>query len=115
MVLHQLPEIFIWILVMRVSRSAWLLSNWHSEVAGEVPVLEGQPAHPADQGADDVADAFDRVGADNYVRAGQAAWWYSWMTPPRRSRRRMCMWVMVARSVIGSGSGRNGLEFEMPR
>ena len=29
------------------------------------------------------------AGAENVVRAGQAARWYSWMIPPRRSRRRM--------------------------
>ena len=57
----------------------------------------------------------DVVGADNYVRAGQSACWYSWMMPARRSRRRMCRCVIVAGSVIGSGSGCNGLEFEMPR
>ena len=29
------------------------------------------------------------VGAENLIRAGQAAWWYSWRMPPSRSRRRM--------------------------
>lgn len=28
-----------------------------------------------------------RVRAENHVRAGQAAYWYSWMRPPSRSRR----------------------------
>jgi len=29
------------------------------------------------------------VRAENLIRAGQAACWYSWITPPRRSCRRM--------------------------
>jgi metal-dependent amidase/aminoacylase/carboxypeptidase family protein len=34
-------------------------------------------------------NAADAVGAENLIRAGQAAWWYSWRIPPSRSRRRM--------------------------
>lgn len=59
--------------------------------------------------------SMDVVGAENCVRAGQAACSYSWMMPLRRSRRRMCRCVIVAGSVIGSGSGCSGLEFEMAR
>jgi hypothetical protein len=29
------------------------------------------------------------VGAENLIRAGQVAWWYSWRMPLSRSRRRM--------------------------
>jgi hypothetical protein len=31
--------------------------------------------------------ATDRVPADDHVRVGQAAWWYSWRMPPRWSQR----------------------------
>jgi uncharacterized protein (TIGR02453 family) len=31
----------------------------------------------------------DLVLAENLIRAAHAAWWYSWSTPPSRSRRRM--------------------------
>jgi hypothetical protein len=50
----------------------------------------------ADKFAGDIAGADfegrplrDAVGADYYVHAGHAACWYSWRTPPSRSRRRM--------------------------
>ncbi|PZG96398.1 hypothetical protein C1I97_26245, partial [Streptomyces sp. NTH33] len=39
--------------------------------------------------------------AENLVHAGQAAWWYSWRVPPRRSRRRMSRRAISSGSVIG--------------
>ncbi len=45
------------------------------------------------------------VLAENVVLAGQAACWYSWMTPPARSRRRT---RKASRSVIPAGSGLSG-------
>jgi hypothetical protein len=45
------------------------------------------------------------VLAENVVLAGQAACWYSWMTPPARSRRRT---RKASRSVISAGSGLSG-------
>jgi hypothetical protein len=54
-------------------------------------------------------------GCRKLVRAVQAACSYSWRTPPRRSRRRMLRCVIVAGSVIGSGSGCSGRAFEIPR
>ena len=47
------------------------------------------------------------VLAENVVRAGQAAWWYSLRMPPSRCRRRMSRWVKAALSVAG-GSGCSG-------
>jgi hypothetical protein len=44
-----------------------------------------------------------RVHADKYVRAGQAACWYSWMMPPSRSLRRMSSRAIRAGSVIVEG------------
>lgn len=46
--------------------------------------------------------------ADNVVRAGQAARWYSWMMPPSRSCRRTSRAVMCRGSVIGVGTARSG-------
>jgi hypothetical protein len=48
------------------------------------------------------------VRAENLIHAGQAAWWYSWRVPPRRSWRRMSRWAICPGSVIGSGSARRG-------
>ena len=45
------------------------------------------------------------VLAENVVLTGQAACWYSWMTPPARSRRRT---RKASRSVISAGSGLSG-------
>jgi hypothetical protein len=39
--------------------------------------------------------------AENYVRAGHAACWYSWSMPPSRSRRRMSSWSSWPGSVSG--------------
>jgi len=55
------------------------------------------------------------AGAENAVRAGQAARSYSWRMPPRRSQRWMCRCVIVAGSVIGSGSGRSGRALDSPQ
>ena len=55
------------------------------------------------------------VSAENLVRAAQAARSYSWRSPPRRSCRWMRRCVIVARSVMGWGSGRSGRAFAMPR
>ena len=57
----------------------------------------------------------DAAGAGNPVRAAQAARSYSWTSPPRRSCRRMCRCASVAGSMIGSGSGRKGRAFAIPR
>jgi threonine dehydrogenase-like Zn-dependent dehydrogenase len=45
------------------------------------------------------------VLAENVVFTGQAACWYSWMTPPTRSRRRT---RKASRSVTSAGSGLSG-------
>lgn len=37
--------------------------------------------------------AVDPVGAENHVRAGHAACWYSWGMPPRRSCLRTSRWA----------------------
>jgi hypothetical protein len=57
----------------------------------------------------------DPVGAENFIRAGQAACSYSCRTPPKRSCRRMLRRVIVAGSAIDSGSGCNGRALEIPR
>jgi hypothetical protein len=54
------------------------------------------------------------AGAENVLRAVQAACWYSWRSPPRRSRRWMRSGVTMPGSVIGWGSGRSGLALAMP-
>lgn len=54
------------------------------------------------------------VPAENRVRAGQAACWYSWRVPPRRSRRHMSRWAMASGSVIGGGRGCSGRASAMP-
>ena len=48
---------------------------------------------------------FRPVLAENVVLTGQAATWYSWMTPPTRSRRRT---RKASRSVTSAGSGLSG-------
>jgi hypothetical protein len=55
----------------------------------------------------------DAVLADNLIRTGQAACWYSWRIPPRRSRLRMLRRVICGGSAIGRGSGRSGRAFAM--
>jgi xanthine/CO dehydrogenase XdhC/CoxF family maturation factor len=50
----------------------------------------------------------DVVRAENHVRAAQAACWYSWITPPRRSCRRMSRRAISLGSVMVSGSARSG-------
>jgi hypothetical protein len=52
--------------------------------------------------------AHDGVGAENVVRAAQAACWYSCRMPPSRSRRRMSRRSSRRGSMIGWGSGRRG-------
>jgi putative membrane protein len=56
------------------------------------------------------------VGAEKLIRAGQAAWRYSWRVPPRRSRLRMSRWAIRSGS-LGSvtGSGRAGRGDVWPR
>jgi hypothetical protein len=56
----------------------------------------------------------DLALAENVVRAGQAAWWYSLRMPPKRGRRRMLRWVIWSWLVIGDGSGRSGRALVMP-
>jgi hypothetical protein len=48
------------------------------------------------------------VPAENYVRAGQAACWYSWMMPPSRSLRRTSKRARRSGSVMGAGTARSG-------
>ncbi|SDT80684.1 hypothetical protein SAMN04489716_9312 [Actinoplanes derwentensis] len=55
------------------------------------------------------------AGADNAIRAGQAACSYSWRSPPSRSCRRMRRRARVTGSVIGSGSDCSGRALAMPR
>ena len=57
----------------------------------------------------------DVADAENLLRAAHAARSYSWRRPPRRSFRWMCRRVIAAGSVIGSGSGRIGRAFAIPR
>jgi len=52
--------------------------------------------------------------AENLVRAGHAACWYSWRMPPRRSRLRMSRWAILSGSAIGAANGRSGRAFAMP-
>ena len=47
-------------------------------------------------------------GCRLFIRAGQAACWYSWRVPPSRSRLRTSSCAIRSRSAIGSGSGRRG-------
>jgi hypothetical protein len=62
------------------------------------------------------ADADDGgADAENLIRAAHAARSYSWRRPPRRSFRWMRRRVIAAGSVIGSGSGRIGRAFAIPR
>jgi hypothetical protein len=56
-----------------------------------------------------------RADAENLIRAAHAAWSYSWMRPPSRSFRRMRRRMIAAGSAIGSGSGRSGRAFAIPR
>jgi len=58
--------------------------------------------------------AVDVVLAENYVRAGQAAWWYSLRMPPSRCRRRTSKSLILAWLVIGCGSGCSGRALAMP-
>ncbi|WP_442806834.1 MULTISPECIES: IS5 family transposase [unclassified Streptomyces] len=56
----------------------------------------------------------DPAPAENLIHRGQAACWYSWKVPPRRSRRRMSRRVIPCGSVIGVGSGYSGRALAMP-
>ena len=56
----------------------------------------------------------DLVLADNVIRAVQAACWYWWRMPPRRSRLRTCSRVPVVSSGIGEGSACIGRAFAIP-
>jgi hypothetical protein len=49
---------------------------------------------------------YDLAGAENAVHAGQAAFWYSWRSPPSQSCRRTCRRVSVVGSVIGEAKSR---------
>ncbi|MFF0372170.1 MULTISPECIES: sigma-70 family RNA polymerase sigma factor [unclassified Micromonospora] len=59
-------------------------------------------------------EVFDVALAENLIRTGQAACWYSWRMPPSRSRRRMSRRVILSGSAIGAGSERSGRAFAMP-
>jgi hypothetical protein len=61
-----------------------------------------------------LVNPYDGVPAENAVRAGHAACWYSCNTPPRRSRRWMVRWAIWYGSVIGSGSSASGRALPMP-
>ena len=50
----------------------------------------------------------ERCGCRLLIRAGQAAFRYSWRVPPSRSRRRTPRRPIRSGSVIGSGSGHSG-------
>ena len=65
-----------------------------------VRTAEGRDGEPS-------ACVLDSAPAENSIRAVQAACWYSWMTPPRRSLRRTFSWVICAWG-SGSGAGRRG-------
>ena len=56
----------------------------------------------------------DVAFAENVVRAGQAAWWYSLRMPPKRGCRRMLSCAIWSWLVIGDGSGWSGLALAMP-
>jgi hypothetical protein len=56
----------------------------------------------------------DPAPAENLIRAGHAACWYSWRRPPSRSRRRMSRWVICCGSVICLGNGCSGRALVMP-
>jgi hypothetical protein len=95
-------------------------SNWHSALRSRRMALENRAkaraaedwerAHPM--------GALPRLPwcalAENIIRAGQAAWWYSLRMPPKRGRRRMSSWLICAGSVIGFGSGWSGRSLAMP-
>ena len=77
---------------------------------GDELVIKGHHVGDADRKAVimEVHGEDGAAPAENYVRAGQAARWYSWMTPPKRSRRRMFSRAISPGSLIGSGTGRSG-------
>ena len=54
----------------------------------------------------------DLALAENLIRA--ATWWYSWSTPPSRSRRRMSRLAIWPGLTSGTGSGWSGRAFAMP-
>jgi len=54
------------------------------------------------------------VPAENSVRAGQAAWWYSLGMPPSRCRRWMSRSATWAWFVVGCGSCRSGRALAIP-
>ena len=56
----------------------------------------------------------DVVLADNLIRAAHAACWYSWSTPPSRSRRRMSRLAIWSGARSGAGSSWSGRAFAMP-
>jgi hypothetical protein len=59
--------------------------------------------------------SLDPAGAENPVRAAQEAFRCSCRSPPSRSCRWTFRYVSAAGSVIGSGSGRRGRTFAIPR
>ena len=65
------------------------------------------PAQPRANAGDEIECTHDRgrVGAGNPIRGDHAAAWYSWISPPRMSRRRT--WSRRVRG-LGGGSRRSG-------
>lgn len=86
---------------------SWLA--WLARGEGSVALADGKIRQ------DGPARLSDLAGAGNLIRAAQAACSYSWRRPSSRSFRRMTICSSAAGSVIGSGSRRSGLAFEMPR
>ena len=64
-------------------------------------------------GGDEQRFLFSPALAENLIRAAHATWWYSWSTPPSRSRRRMSRLAMWSGTTRGAGSGWSGRAFAM--
>jgi hypothetical protein len=84
------------------NRIRGLLTQFHPSLER---VLGPRLDHPA---VTWLLERYGSVRAENHAHAGQAACWYSWITPPRRSRRRMSRRVICLGLVMVSGSARSG-------
>ena len=81
--------------------------------AGGVGNLIAAPLHGRSR-RDGATVFLDLALAENIIRAAHATWWYSWSSPPSRSRRRMSRLAIWSGTTRGAGSGWSGRAFAMP-
>jgi transposase len=95
--------------VLTMDQRAW--TGCHVEAFA---FFGGVPARLVPDNLKTGVDKPDLVLAENLIPTAHAACWYSWSTPPSRSRRRIWWPAIWSEATSGTGSGWSGRAFAMP-